>query len=229
MHDTALENAQYFFNTYAGERSGLKIVEIGSQNVNGSIRSVAPPDCEYLGLDFAEGDGVDRIVEDPYNLPVEDEHADIVVSSSCFEHSEFFWLVFTEMQRILKPDGLCYINAPSNGAFHRYPVDCWRFYPDSGVALEKWARRTGYRTTLLESFVTLRKRDQWNDFVAVFVKNEAYTDSYPGRIHLQREDYMNARALGTDLFARPSNLTEDQLILRQNVEKLDKISAICTP
>ncbi|MCK3780131.1 methyltransferase domain-containing protein [Ensifer sesbaniae] len=226
MHDTALENADYFFRTYAKQRSGLKVVEIGSQDVSGTIRSIAPPDCHYLGLDFAEGPGVDRIVEDPYDLPVDDEFADIVVSSSCFEHSEFFWLVFTEAQRILKPDGLCYINAPSNGAFHRYPVDCWRFYPDSGIALQKWARRSGYRTTLLESFVTLRKNDQWNDFVAVFVKNEIYAGNYPDRIHLSREDYMNARNLGSNSFARPSNLTEDQLIAKGNSERLNKISQI---
>ena len=32
-------------------------------------------------------------------------------------------------------DWLFYLNAPSNGEFHRYPVDCWRFYPDAGGAL----------------------------------------------------------------------------------------------
>ncbi len=226
MHDTALENAEYFFKTYASRRSGLKVVEIGSLDVSGTLRSVAPADCEYLGLDFAEGPGVDRIVEDPYDLPVEDEFADIVVSSSCFEHSEFFWLVFAEAQRILKPDGLCYINAPSNGAFHRFPVDCWRFYPDSGIALQKWARRVGYRTTLLESFVTLRKKDQWNDFVAVFVKNEAFAGFYPDRIHHQREDYMNGRSLESSKFLRPSNLTEDQLISKNKSDSLNEISSI---
>lgn len=228
MHDTALENSKYFFDTYTAGRSGLRIIEIGSQDVSGSVRVNAPPNCEYIGLDFAAGPGVDRIVDDPYSLPIEDDFADIVVSSSCFEHSEFFWLLFNEAQRILKPNGLCYINAPSNGAFHRYPVDCWRFYPDSGVALQKWARRCGYRTTLLESFISLRKNDQWNDFVAVFVKNEIYAENYPNRIHLRREDFMNARNFGSNSFKNPSNLTEDQLIAKDRFERLKQISEVAS-
>ena len=31
---------------------------------------------------------------------------------------------------MLRPAGLFYLNAPSNGDFHRYPVDCWRIMPD---------------------------------------------------------------------------------------------------
>ena len=54
--------------------------------------------------------------------------------------------------RVLKPAGLLYINAPSNGDYHRYPVDCWRFFPDSGVALQNWANRNGYECAMLESF-----------------------------------------------------------------------------
>jgi SAM-dependent methyltransferase len=70
-----------------------------------------------------------------YKLPFADGSVDVVLSSSCFEHSEFFWLLFLEILRVLRPEGLFYLNAPSNGPFHRYPVDCWRFYPDSGNAL----------------------------------------------------------------------------------------------
>jgi SAM-dependent methyltransferase len=123
---------------------GLTIVDIGSQDVNGSLRSVAPPNNKYIGVDFVEAKGVDVVITDPYSLPFEDESVDAVVSSSCFEHSEFFWLLFNEALRILKPTGLLYINVPSNGQFHRYPVDCWRFYPDSGVALQNWGKRSGY-------------------------------------------------------------------------------------
>ncbi|KXG87412.1 methyltransferase domain-containing protein [Agrobacterium bohemicum] len=229
MHDTALENSKYFFETYTPGRSNLKIIEIGSQNVNGTIRVNAPADSEYIGLDFVEGRGVDVVIDDPYVLPVEDEFADVVVSSSCFEHSEFFWLSFNEALRILKSDGLLYINVPSNGGFHRYPVDCWRFYPDSGIALQNWARRCGYNAALLESFITLRKKDQWNDFVAVYVKNEAYVPNYPERIHLRRDDYLNARTYGSNSFTNPSDLTEDQIIAIRRLERLGEISKIASP
>jgi len=170
MHDTAMMYGEYFFSTYVSGSSGLKIVDIGAQDVNGSLKSVAPVNCDYVGLDFVEGKGVDVLLTDPYILPLEDSSVDVIVSSSCFEHSEFFWLTFNEALRVLKPTGLLYLNAPSNGTYHRYPVDCWRFYPDSGVALQNWGHRSGHVCALLEAFIGERKNDLWHDFVAVFVK-----------------------------------------------------------
>lgn len=186
MHESAMKYGKLFFNTYCPQLQNplLKIVEIGSQDVNGSLRSVAPESAEYVGLDFVEGDGVDIIISDPYKLPVQDKYADIVVTSSCFEHSEFFWLVYLEALRILKPNGLLYINVPSNGYYHKWPVDCWRFYPDAGYALEKWGRRNSYDVSLLESFVGERSSEavgfvgMWNDFVSVFIKS-IDLDSFP--------------------------------------------------
>ena len=114
MHDTAMQYGAAFFNTYLKNTEDLTIVDIGSQDVNGSLRSVAPTNNKYIGVDFAEAKGVDVVITDPYSLPFEDESVDAVVSSSCFEHSEFFWLLFNEALRILKPNGLLYINAPSD-------------------------------------------------------------------------------------------------------------------
>src|SRR4051812_2658915 len=136
MHDSALANAKLFFECYgqifSDKKRPIRIVEIGSQDVNGSLRTVAPPAFEYIGVDFVAAKGVDVMLSDPYALPFTDESVDLVLSSSCLEHSEMFWLIFLDVMRVLKPDGLFYMNVPSNGAFHRYPVDCWRFYPDSG-------------------------------------------------------------------------------------------------
>ena len=182
MHETARRNAELFFKTYTGGLQALKIVEIGSQDVNGSIREYSPETATYIGLDFSEGKGVDLVLGDPYSLPFETESLDVVVSSSCFEHSEFFWLLFNEIMRVLKPEGLFYLNVPSNGPFHRYPVDCWRFYPDSGNALVAWAQRSGYNSIQLESFTTGQDEGIWNDFVSIFLKNKAYLDRHPNRI-----------------------------------------------
>jgi SAM-dependent methyltransferase len=111
-------------------------------------------------------------------LPFEDASFDVCVCSSVLEHSEFFWLLFTEMLRILKPGGLLYLNVPSNGWVHRYPVDCWRFYPDSGIALQNWGRRTGHDVVLLESFTGTQKQDIWNDFVAIYLKGTSLAEQY---------------------------------------------------
>lgn len=167
MHDTAYEIGKLFFAIYG--RPGQMIVELGSYNVNGTLRDFSPNEAVYLGLDLEAGPGVDICVQGQL-LPLPTDFADLVVSSSALEHDPFFWETFMELTRILKPGGFLYLNAPSNGAFHRYPLDCWRFYPDCGRAFERLAQKNGYALTVVESFLAERKRDIWNDFVAVFVK-----------------------------------------------------------
>ena len=209
MHPTAFLNAKDFFDTYASRLGGGTIVEIGSQDVNGSIRGAAPKEMKYIGVDFVRGKGVDVVITDPYSLPFDDASVEAVVSSSCFEHSEMFWVLFLEVLRIVKPNGLVYINVPSNGEFHRFPVDCWRFYPDSGVGLVSWARMNGYQTALLESYVSGQRYGIWNDFVAVFVKSEDCVGHYPDRIHPGRTDVFNARAYGEDAVRNFRSVPED--------------------
>lgn len=194
MHPSAMFYGKKFFQIYCPAAtpasSDFTVIEIGSQNVNGSLREVCPDWVKYIGLDFAMGNGVDIILTDPYQLPLADESADMVVSSSCFEHSQFFWLVILEAFRILKPHGVMYLNVPSNGIFHQYPVDCWRFFPDAGHAMTAWAKRNGYDAMLLESFIGGRSL-VWNDFVAIFLKNSQYHTMFPNRIINTLKNFSN--------------------------------------
>lgn len=213
MHPTAMQNCKDFFECYApANRSGdgVNVFDIGSQNVNGSLKEVCPASYRYVGVDFVAGAGVDVVLEDPYKLPFSSDATDIVLSSSCFEHAEMFWILFLEILRILKPGGLFYLNVPSNGDFHRWPVDCWRFYPDSGRALVKWAQRNGISAALLESYTSTQIGDQWNDYVAVFVKEESYADRHPDRILAKKGDYNNGFLYGRDDILRHSILPEDK-------------------
>lgn len=198
MHQSALMYGKRFFETYCPSDDEHRIVlDIGSQDVNGSLRDVCPVKTKYIGVDFAEGKGVDVVLKDPYKLPFDDGTADVVVCSSCFEHSEFFWLVLLEIMRVLKPNGLFYLNVPSNGFIHRWPVDCWRFYPDAGHALVAWARHNGYKPLLLESFIGGRSQGSisdggmWNDFVAVILKDESTRASFRNRIVADLADFSN--------------------------------------
>ncbi len=221
-----MANASLFFQTYIPAGEGKILVEIGSQDVNGSIRQVAPEVAKYIGVDFAEGKGVDVILDDPYTLPFDDNSIDVCVSSSVFEHSEMFWLLFLEILRILKPDGLFYLNVPSNGTFHRYPVDCWRFYPDSGQALVTWAKRNNYSPAMLESFVSSQTSDVWNDFVAVFVKEEVHAIKYPNRILQIKKDFYNGVVQNSPDFLNLSSFDEDQkklIVIKQIIDKQIKL------
>src|SRR5574337_763735 len=233
MHQSAMFHGQRFFETYCPTAAGpeVTLVEIGSQNVNGSLREVCPRGLTYIGLDFAEGEGVDVVLTDPYSIPLPDNSADVVVSSSCFEHSQFFWLVFLEAMRLLKPHGLLYLNAPSNGYFHRWPVDCWRFYPDAGHAMVAWARRQGYPALLLESFVgersagTVAEGGMWNDFVAVFIKDAEHRNRYPNRILHRLADYSNGYLDGAEGVLRHSERGPDFSLIEAQRERLAGLDA----
>lgn len=220
MHPTAMQNGQLFFDTYLDKSSTSVVVEIGAQDVNGSLRDVAPPGVRYIGVDFVVGKGVDVVLTDPYCLPFESESVDVIVSSSCLEHSEMFWLSFIECLRILKPDGLLFINVPSNGAFHRYPVDCWRFYPDAGSALVTWAKRQGMNPALMESFITPQYEDVWSDFLAVFVKDETCIRQHPNRMIKAIEKFENGKVSGSEQIFTYVEFPEDIRRLNEAVQRL---------
>lgn len=220
MHPSALEFGSLFFKTYCDDGKNLVIMDVGAQDVNGSLRDVSPLASNYVGIDFVAGRGVDMILDDPYHLPMEDASADVVVCSSVFEHSQFFWLLYLEVLRILKPNGLFYLNAPSNGYIHRYPVDCWRFYPDAGHALVAWGERNGYKPALLESFIGDKKcismdADAWNDYVAVFVKDVAFKEQYSKRILHEFSSYAHGYCDDGKIDAKFSELTNDFVIIRE--------------
>tara|TARA_R110000868_G_scaffold18724_1_gene81771 strand:- start:1032 stop:1655 length:624 start_codon:yes stop_codon:yes gene_type:complete len=191
MHATAEQNARRFFETYVTEIQNSTILEIGSQIGGFNIRSLSPEDAAYIGVDLEAAPGVDIVLKDEYILPFEDNAFDFVVSSSCFEHINFFWVSFLEIMRVLKPGGVFYLNAPSNGDFHRYPIDCWRFFPDSGPALAKWAKTNGYDCEVLEQYTSDKELDIWCDYVGVFIKDATLMEKYPNRIIYNFNRFVN--------------------------------------
>jgi SAM-dependent methyltransferase len=227
MHDTARAFGRMFFDSYCSAEGEATILDIGAMNVNGSLRDEAPLGLRYIGVDMEPGPGVDVVVDDPGVLPFAPASVDVVVSSSCFEHAEHFWELFGEVQRVLKPGGLFYVNAPSNGLYHRYPVDCWRFYPDAGLALERWGRKLGHATLLLESFVASNDGDVWNDFVAVFLKDQAHELQHPRRIADKARGLTNVwrRDGGTLALRREIALPEDLRRLRRCQSEVERLSS----
>lgn len=172
MHTSARLAAEAFFRRYCTGACGA-LLDVGSMDVNGSLRTSAPSSYRYIGIDSAPGNGVDIVLDDPYRFPFEAERFDAVVCTSCMEHDSFFWLTFLECVRVLKVGGHFYLNVPSNGVYHRYPSDNWRFYPDAGLALAAWGVRAGFPVELLESFILNQIDDLWNDFVCVFRKGSS--------------------------------------------------------
>jgi SAM-dependent methyltransferase len=214
LHDTALAIGRRFFTSYFPDRPG-RFLEIGAQDVNGGLRRHAPPGSDYFGVDLCEGEGVDLVLQNPHSLPLASDQYDAALASSCFEHVQMFWLTFLEMVRVAKPGGYIYIDAPSNGAYHCYPTDNWRFYPDAGLALAEWAASHRSEVRLLESFVAVRGADGWSDCVMVFRKGGDGAVDSPGKLAACFPDSFNIRIDGSPAVANRSEMTEDMLLLAQ--------------
>lgn len=169
MHPSAEKNASIFVKKYITIDAPI-VLDVGSFDVNGTLKSVLPENSKYTGIDIEYGKNVDCIISKDYKFPLEDNSFDIIVSSSCFEHCDFFWLVFLEMVRCLKKNGYIYINAPSTGHYHGYPSDYYRFYQDSGKALVKWANYNNYNCVLTNSYIDWEDSPLWNDNVMIIQK-----------------------------------------------------------
>lgn len=222
MHDTALKIGQAAIEIYAGDTSA--ILEIGSMDVNGSLRQFAPDGSSYIGVDIEHGNGVDITVDPGRPLPFGDNEFDLILASSVFEHDSAFWQTFLDLARVLREGGYLYINVPSNGAVHRYPEDCWRFYPDSGRALERWSSSQALPMQLIESFTAAREDDIWNDFVAVFRKGED-KGKFNGRFLHSTFEGQNAWIRGASEPIKSSAQTQDMRLLEEARNKVGSLSS----
>lgn len=110
---------------------GRRVLEIGSLNVNGSVRPVI---CrlgpsEYIGADIMAGEGVDKICQ-AEDLPkcFAAGTFSLVVATEVLEHVRDWRRVITNMKGLLENDGILIITTRSYGfGYHGYPYDFWRF------------------------------------------------------------------------------------------------------
>lgn len=200
MHKSSYENMRRFVENHLADRreAALSIADIGSQDVNGSYQPLFDQaGWSYTGIDMAPGKNVDVVLTDIYDWSdLESASFDVVVSGQAFEHIEFFWLTMLEVARIMRPGAMCCLVAPSSGFEHRYPVDCWRFYPDGMRALARYAGLEvveAYAEWDKEKYPTMDST--WQDCVLVARKprdGEAVTAAAPP----EQATVPSAQALG---------------------------------
>jgi SAM-dependent methyltransferase len=118
---------------------GRRVIEVGSMNVNGSVRATleALGPARYVGVDLARGPGVDEV------CPAEDlvsrfgaASFDVVVSTEMLEHVREWWVVVANLKQLVAPGGVLLITTRSKGfPYHEYPYDYWRYELDDMRAL----------------------------------------------------------------------------------------------
>lgn len=129
MHPTAMD---FVCRTLSAEHvAGKRVLEVGSYDVNGTVRphveSLGP--AEYLGVDAADGPCVD-MVADCANLANAVGYAawDVVITTEMLEHVEDWRACMYQLVAALKPGGVLLITTRSPGfPYHPFPEDYWRY------------------------------------------------------------------------------------------------------
>jgi SAM-dependent methyltransferase len=115
----------------ASEVSGKRVIEVGSYDVNGSVRSaILGGGAEsYVGVDIAPGPSVD-VIQDATRLTERFESGsfDVVLSTEVVEHVRDWRAVFVGMKALCAPGGVVVVTTRSPGfGYHPFPEDYWRF------------------------------------------------------------------------------------------------------
>lgn len=116
--------------------SGSRVLEVGSLDINGSIRSLFS-DCDYTGIDVGEGPGVDRVI--PGQLAdYPSGHFDVTISCECLEHNPWWRETLTNMFRMTRLGGLVIMTCagpgrPEHGTTRTNPAlsphtEAWDYY-----------------------------------------------------------------------------------------------------
>lgn len=182
MHESSYISMQRFYNKYVADTTQkVSVLDVGSQLIDGqqglgSYKNIFEGNelVEYVGCDMVEGLNVDILLADPYNWSnIEENSFDFVITGQMLEHVEYPWHTLIEINRVLKPGGICCVIAPSAGAMHNYPLDCFRYYPDGMAALAKYAG-----LEVIESYAQWEQEkypyldNMWHDCVLIARKKQ---------------------------------------------------------
>jgi SAM-dependent methyltransferase len=149
--------AQPLIRSFVEELAGMlefpdPIVEFGSMQVeagqNGDLRPLFAG-RDYVGTDFREGPGVDR-VEDLRRLTFADGEVGTALCLDTLEHCEDPPMACRELARVTARDGgVCVISSVMLFGIHGYPNDYFRFTPEGFRAIlsgfdDAWVAGVGH-------------------------------------------------------------------------------------
>lgn len=138
MHVDAFDWTRDSFNNWRADSNNLlNVLEFGSLDINGSIRSIFDGHSQlYLGVDIAPGPGVD-IVHDAKSF-FYPEKFDVVVACEVFEHTPDWREIITNSFNLLNDGGIFIATMAGEGrhphsAIDESPIRDWEYYDNVGA------------------------------------------------------------------------------------------------
>lgn len=136
MHSEAMEFVYSSFHNWKDDRTNLKVLEIGSLDINGSVRPMFKPfTSKYVGLDTQEGPGVDIVYDAAkYTKP---NAFDVVVCAEVFEHTPEWQTIIKKSYKNLVEGGIFIATMAGEGrhphsAIDENPIREWEHYANIG-------------------------------------------------------------------------------------------------
>lgn len=124
------------FHDWRDERSHLRVLEIGSLDINGSIRPIFHPFAEkYIGIDMQEGPGVDIVVDAAKFVHF--EYYDVIICAEVFEHTPYWKQIIQNSYNNLIDGGIFIATMAGEGryphsAIDENPIREWEHYSNIG-------------------------------------------------------------------------------------------------
>jgi SAM-dependent methyltransferase len=126
-------------NLTADRVAGRRVLEVGARDVNGTARSFVErhDPAEYVGVDIAEGPGVDELCDigdlvDRFGAG----RFDLILCTEVLEHVRDWRRALSNLKHVLATGGTLLVTTRSIGFhYHGYPFDFWRIEPEDIEAM----------------------------------------------------------------------------------------------
>lgn len=137
------------FITTARAMDNPRVLELGTlrsiEDRSTMHKDWVPNASEYIGTDIEDCVDVD-VVADVHSLSTTlgEESFDIVISCSTFEHFKYPQLAAHEIMKVLKLNGILFIQTHQSFPLHAYPFDYYRFSKEALCGL--FSQKMGFKT-----------------------------------------------------------------------------------
>tara|TARA_R110000822_G_scaffold309905_1_gene440612 strand:- start:722 stop:1225 length:504 start_codon:yes stop_codon:yes gene_type:complete len=162
MHPGAHE----FISRHATD-DAISVIEIGSRNINGTIRDLFP-NAKWIGLDLFEGPEVDVVCDARDFVP--ESLVDLVVCCEVLEHCSGWRQLIQSASLWLKQKGVIIITAAGPGRDPHSAIDGGELHPDehyANVTQDELAEELHYAGFV---GIEVSGNEHWKDTYAVALK-----------------------------------------------------------
>lgn len=129
-------NQLTYIKKYAEQLNG-PYLEVGSKDYGTTqdLRSLFTGKGKYVGVDAADGPGVDKVLdftEDFHKIDskLQGQRFGTIFCLSVLEHCKNPFKMADNITNLLQENGQIYISVPFSWKAHAYPSDYWRFTPE---------------------------------------------------------------------------------------------------